>query len=45
MARKKALSIGIDPKLIDLSTSTTTGWDPNRIRAALQDADKRLVEL
>ena len=39
--------IGIDPKLIDFSIYSTiaTGWDANRVRAAAQDANKRLVEL
>jgi hypothetical protein len=45
MAKKKVLLIGIDPKLIDPNLSTTTGWDANRVRAAAQDANKRLVEL
>ena len=45
MARKKVLLIGIDPKLIDPNLSTATGWDANRVRAAAQDANKRLVEL
>jgi hypothetical protein len=46
MAKKKVLLIGIDPKLIDANLSTaTTGWDANRVRAAAQAANKRLVEL
>jgi hypothetical protein len=45
MAKKKVLLIGIDPKLIDPNLSTATGWDANRVRAAAQDANKRLVEL
>lgn len=45
MAKKKVLLIGIDPKLIDSNLSTATGWDANRVRAAAQDANKRLVEL
>jgi hypothetical protein len=45
MAKKKVLPIGIDPKLIDPNLSTATGWDANRVRAAAQDANKRLVEL
>jgi hypothetical protein len=45
MAKKKVLLIGIDPKLIDPNLSTTTGWDANRVWAAAQDANKRLVEL
>jgi hypothetical protein len=45
MAKKKVLLIGIDPKLIDPNLSTATGWDANRVRAAAQHANKRLVEL
>ena len=45
MAKKKILLIGIDPKSIDPNLSTATGWDANRVRAAAQDANKRLVEL
>lgn len=45
MAKKKVLLIGIDSKLIDPNLSTATGWDANRVRAAAQDANKRLVEL
>jgi hypothetical protein len=42
--KKKVLLIGIDPKLID-SSLATTGWDTNRVRAAAQDINKRLMEL
>ena len=45
MAKKKVLMIGIDSKLIEPNLSTATGWDANRVRAAAQDANKRLVEL
>lgn len=45
MAKKKVLLIGIDSKLIDPNLSTATGWDANRVWAAAQDANKRLVEL
>jgi hypothetical protein len=45
MTKKKVLLIGIDPKLIDSSMSTTTGWHDNRIQAALEDANNRLMEL
>lgn len=45
MAKKKVLLIGIDSKLIDPNLSNATGWDANRVRAAAQDANKRLVEL
>ena len=45
MAKKKVLLIGIDPKLIEPDIFTATGWDANRVRAAAQDANKRLVEL
>jgi hypothetical protein len=45
MTKKKVLLIGIDPNLIDFSKSTTTGWDANRVQAAGQDANKRLMEL
>lgn len=45
MAKKKVLLIGIDSKLIDPNLSTATGWDANRVRAAAEDANKRLVEL
>ncbi len=45
MAKKKVLLIGIDPKLIDPSLSTATGWDANRVRAAAQDTNKRLMDL
>jgi hypothetical protein len=45
MAKKKVLLIGIDPKLIDFSLATTTGWDANRVKAIAQDANKRLTEL
>ncbi|AIF84252.1 hypothetical protein NTE_02198 [Candidatus Nitrososphaera evergladensis SR1] len=44
MTRKKVLLIGIDPKLVDFSKSTT-GWDAKKVQAAGQDADKRLKEL
>jgi hypothetical protein len=43
--KKKVLLIGIDPKLIDSSLATTTGWDTNRIQAAAQDINKKLMEL
>jgi hypothetical protein len=43
--KKKVVLIGIDPKLIDSSMFTNTGWDTNRVRAAAQDANKRLMEL
>jgi hypothetical protein len=45
MAKKKVLWIGIDPKLIDSNLATTTGWDTNRVKLAVQDANKRLMEL
>jgi|ERR671922_706046 hypothetical protein len=52
MTKKKVLLIGIDPKLIDFSkvttaniTINTAGWDANRVKAAGQDAGKRLTEL
>ncbi len=45
MAKKKVLLIGIDPKLIDPNLSNAAGWDANLVRAAAQDANKRLVEL
>jgi hypothetical protein len=45
MAKKKVLLIGIDPKLIDPNLSTATGWDANRVRAAAQDTNKRLMDL
>jgi hypothetical protein len=47
MTKKKVLLIGIDPKLIDFSKTTTaaTGWDANRVQTAGQDANKRLMEL
>ena len=45
MAKKKVLLIGIDPKFIDPNLSTATGWDANRIRAAAQDTNKRLMDL
>ncbi|HYZ60574.1 MAG TPA: hypothetical protein VE544_13030 [Nitrososphaeraceae archaeon] len=45
MAKKKVLVIGIDPKLIDPNLSTATGWDANRVRAAAQDTNKRLMDL
>jgi hypothetical protein len=45
MAKKKVLGIGIDPKLIDSNLATTTGWDTNRVKLAVQDANKRLTEL
>ncbi|MDQ3961953.1 MAG: hypothetical protein M3230_05670 [Thermoproteota archaeon] len=45
MAKKKVLLIGVDPKLIDSSLATITGWDTNRIQAAAQDINKRLMEL
>ena len=41
MARKKILSIGIDPKLI----RHPPGWDANKVQTALDDANKRLTEL
>jgi hypothetical protein len=45
MTNKKVLLIGIDPKLIDPNLSTATGWDANRVRAAAQDTNKRLMDL
>ncbi|MEW6604989.1 MAG: hypothetical protein AB1351_09950 [Thermoproteota archaeon] len=45
MAKKKVLVIGIDPKLINPSLFATTGWDANRVRAAVQDTNKRLIDL
>jgi hypothetical protein len=45
MAKKKVLGIGIDPKLIDSNLATTTGWDTNRVKLAVQDANKRLTGL
>lgn len=45
MTKKKVLMIGIDPKLIDPSMFTNTGWDANRVKAAGQDANKRLMDL
>ena len=45
MTKKKVLFTGIDPKLIDSSMTTTTGWDASRVQATAQDANKRLVEL
>jgi hypothetical protein len=45
MAKKKVLMIGIDPKLIDPNLSTATGWDANRVKAAAQDTNKRLMDL
>jgi hypothetical protein len=45
MAKKKVLVIGIDPKLIDPSLFAATGWDSNRVRAAAQDTNKRLMDL
>jgi hypothetical protein len=45
MAKKKVLGIGIDPKLIDSNLANTTGWDTNRVKLAVQDANKRLTEL
>jgi hypothetical protein len=45
MAMKKVLGIGIDPKLIDSNLATTTGWDTNRVKLAVQDANNRLTEL
>ena len=44
-AKKKVLLIGIDPKLIDPNLSAATGWDANRVRAAAQDTNKRLMDL
>ena len=41
MAKKKVLSIGIDPKLI----RHPPGWDANKVQTALEDANKRLTEL
>ena len=45
MTNKKVLLIGIDPKLIDPNLSTATGWDANRVRAAAQDTNKRMMDL
>jgi hypothetical protein len=45
MTKKKLLIVGIDPKLIDSSMATTTGWDPSRVKAAAQETNKRLAEL
>jgi hypothetical protein len=45
MAKKKVLLIGIDSKFIDPNLSTATGWDANRVRAAAQDTNKRLMDL
>lgn len=45
MAKKKVLLIGIDSKLIDPSLFAATGWDVNRVRAAAQETNKRLMDL
>jgi hypothetical protein len=47
MTKKKILLIGIDPKLIDSSLATTTGWHTKRVQAAAaaQELNKRLLEL
>jgi hypothetical protein len=41
MAKKKVLSIGIDPKLI----RHPPGWDAHKVQTAIEDANKRLTEL
>jgi hypothetical protein len=43
MAKKKVLLLGIDPNLID--SDFPPGWDANRVKAAAEDANKRLTEL
>ena len=43
MTKKKVLLLGIDPNLID--SDLPTGWDANRVKAAAEDANKRLTEL
>ena len=45
MAKKKVLGLGIDPKLIDVNLATTSGWDASRVKAAAQDAIRRLMHL
>jgi hypothetical protein len=45
MAKKKVLLIGIDPKLIDPSLFAATEWNANRVRAAAQETNKRLMDL
>jgi len=44
MTKKKVLLLGIDPNLID-SNLLPTDWDANRVKAAAEDANKRLTEL
>jgi hypothetical protein len=44
MAKKKVLLIGIDPKFIDVNLATSTGWDTNRVKAVLQEANNKLTE-
>ena len=43
MTKKKVLLLGIDPNLID--SNLPTEWDANRVKAAAEDANKRLTEL
>jgi len=43
MTKKKVLLLGIDPNLIDPSLFPP-GWDANRVKAAAEDANKRLTE-
>jgi hypothetical protein len=45
MAKKKVLLLGIDPKLIDVNLATTTGWDANRVKEVVQEANNKLMEL
>jgi hypothetical protein len=45
MAKIKVLFLGIDPKSIDVTLATTTGWDANRVKAVAQEADNKLTEL
>jgi len=43
MTKKKVLLLGIDPNLIDHNLFPP-GWDANRVKAAAEDANKRLTE-
>jgi hypothetical protein len=45
MAKKKVLLLGIDPKLIDVNLATMTGWDANRVKGVVQEANNKLTEL
>lgn len=42
--QRKILILGIDPKLIDVNLSSTTGWDANLVKEIAQEANNKLTK-